>query len=190
MKKDFRGILTRIKKFRDDRDWMRFHSHENMAMALDIEARELLDHFLWKTDEDFKEHFKAHRDEVEGEVADITAYLLELLDNLKYDVVKMTEVGVIKRDVSCYDMVTALAIRATRIFEYFHYYPPEFELSSTYRVIDDLSVIIDCLLKLADNLDIDIVGAMHKKMNENDRKYPIEMVKGSAKKYKYYKQSE
>ena len=37
--------IERIRKFREDRDWSQFHTPENLAKAINIEAGELLEHF-------------------------------------------------------------------------------------------------------------------------------------------------
>ena len=41
------NVKARVRKFRDDRDWSQFHTPENIAKAINIEAGELLEHFLW-----------------------------------------------------------------------------------------------------------------------------------------------
>ena len=42
-------ITEKIRIFRDERDWEQFHNPKDMAMALSIEAGELMEQFLWKT---------------------------------------------------------------------------------------------------------------------------------------------
>jgi NTP pyrophosphatase (non-canonical NTP hydrolase) len=79
---EIKKILTKIKKFRDNRDWMQFHDHKNMAVSIIIEASELLEHFQWKTKEEVEIYVKNNLDEVKDEIADIALYLFELADNL------------------------------------------------------------------------------------------------------------
>lgn len=43
-------LLQRIVAFRDDRDWKQFHNLRNLAAAIAIEAAELQQELLWKTD--------------------------------------------------------------------------------------------------------------------------------------------
>jgi NTP pyrophosphatase (non-canonical NTP hydrolase) len=43
------AIQQKIRKFRDERDWMQFHNPKDMAIAISVEANELLEHFLWKS---------------------------------------------------------------------------------------------------------------------------------------------
>jgi len=42
-------LIKRITKFRDDRDWKQFHSPENLAKSIVIEAAELLENFQWNS---------------------------------------------------------------------------------------------------------------------------------------------
>ncbi len=98
-------LIKRITKFRDDRDWKQFHSPENIAKSIVIEAAELLENFQWNSEFD------------EGNVKE------ELADVMNY-----------------------------------------------------------CLL-LADCLNIDVIENMHKKIDQNEKKYPISKAKGTSKKY-------
>ena len=98
-------LINRIKQFRDDRDWAQFHSPENLAKSIVIEAAELLENFQWNNDFD--------KEKVKDELADVMNY---------------------------------------------------------------------CLL-LADCLDIDVIENMHRKINENEKKYPVSKAKGTSKKY-------
>jgi len=74
-----------IRKFRDERDWMQFHNHKDMAIALAIEAAELQELFLWKHGEQVDEVATSKREQLSEELADVAVYLLELADNLKID---------------------------------------------------------------------------------------------------------
>src|SRR5690554_8223130 len=67
--------LARLRKFRDDRDWKQFHNPKDLALALSIEASELLELFLWKLPE------QADIEKVEEELADVVAYALLLADS-------------------------------------------------------------------------------------------------------------
>jgi len=111
--KNLHHIISRIKKFRDDRDWMQFHDPKNMAISIIIEASELLEHFQWKTKKEVDEYIETNKSRIEEEIADIGMYLFELSDNLK----------------------------------------------------------------------IDLLSAMEKKINKNEKKYPVKKAKGNARKY-------
>jgi len=45
---DIRSIIDELVKFRNKRDWEQPHNPKDLAMALSIEASELLEAFLWK----------------------------------------------------------------------------------------------------------------------------------------------
>lgn len=79
---DIKRITNKIKKFRDQREWMQFHNHKDMAIALALEANEVLEHFLWKSEKEQKEHGKNYKKEIGEELADVAKYLFELADNL------------------------------------------------------------------------------------------------------------
>ena len=107
MKKE---TYDRLMKFRDDRDWSQFHTGENLAKSLVIEAGELLEVFQYGTKE-------KSVDKVKEELADVFMYAM----------------------------------------------------------------------LLADRYHLDIDEIINQKMDSNERKYPVEMVKGSSKKYDEYK---
>ena len=51
------------------------------------------------------------------------------------------------------------------------------------RQEQEIADIATYLFELSDNLKIDLLSAMEKKINENEKKYPVEKAKGNAKKY-------
>ena len=70
--------LDRIRRFSEDRDWDQFHSPENLAKSIVIEAAELLECFQWSgTDYDLQH--------VKEELADVIVYTQDLLDKLELD---------------------------------------------------------------------------------------------------------
>jgi NTP pyrophosphatase (non-canonical NTP hydrolase) len=70
-------ITEAITKFRDERDWEQFHNPKDLAVALNIEAGELLEAFLWKKSQE------ADPEKVKEELADIFNYAFLLAE--KYD---------------------------------------------------------------------------------------------------------
>lgn len=68
----------RIRKFTEDRDWDSFHSPENLAKSIVIEAAELLECFQWNDEEYDLQHVKE-------ELADVMIYSQNLLDKLGLD---------------------------------------------------------------------------------------------------------
>lgn len=85
MAETIQSLQERIRKFRDERDWMQFHNHKDMAAALAIEAAELQELFLWKHGMEIEDTASAKRERLSEELADIAVYLLELADNLGID---------------------------------------------------------------------------------------------------------
>ncbi|WP_069130085.1 nucleotide pyrophosphohydrolase [Rhodohalobacter halophilus] len=74
---DIEDITNSITKFRDERDWEQFHNPKDLAVALNIEAGELLEAFLWKKPQE------ADPEKVKEELADIFNYAFLLAE--KYD---------------------------------------------------------------------------------------------------------
>jgi len=85
---EIKEITKRIKIFRDERDWIQFHDHKNMAVSIVLEASELLEHFQWKTKKEVEQYIKTNKDEIQDEIADVAMYLFELADNLGIDIIK------------------------------------------------------------------------------------------------------
>lgn len=88
---DIEEITKKIRKFRDERDWMQFHNHKDMAISLALEAAEVLEHFQWKSKEQIEEYTKKHKDEIGEELADVAIYLFELADNLDINIAEACE---------------------------------------------------------------------------------------------------
>jgi NTP pyrophosphatase (non-canonical NTP hydrolase) len=76
----FSSLTSSLREFRDARDWAQFHNPKDLAIALSIEANELLESFLWKSPG------SANRDKVQEELADVFAYALLLADRYNFDV--------------------------------------------------------------------------------------------------------
>jgi len=67
-----------IRDFVHQRDWEQFHNPKNLAMAIAIEAAELMEHFQWlRTDElpAIRSDAEAMR-QITEEIADVTAFVL------------------------------------------------------------------------------------------------------------------
>jgi NTP pyrophosphatase (non-canonical NTP hydrolase) len=104
-----------VVKFRDERDWKKYHKPKDLAASINIEAAELLEHFQWKTDEEVN----------------------EMLKNKK-----------------------------------------NFD-----KISEELVDVVDYCLSFSDITKIDISDTLKKKIEENNKKYPVEKIKGNYKKY-------
>ena len=78
-------IKTRLRDFAAARDWDQYHSPKNLAMALIVEAAELVEHFQWLTEAQSQTLPPDKLAEVEQELADIQIYLIRLADKLGID---------------------------------------------------------------------------------------------------------
>ncbi len=70
-------LIKEIKQFNDERDWDQFHSPENLAKSISIEAGELL--------ECFQQNHNYNKEEVCEELADVFTYCLMMADKLDVD---------------------------------------------------------------------------------------------------------
>ncbi|WOK06896.1 nucleotide pyrophosphohydrolase [Imperialibacter roseus] len=77
---EIQKIISELIQFRDERDWAQFHNPKDLALAINVEAGELLELFLWKTPEN------ANRNKVKEELADILAYAFLLAEKYEFDV--------------------------------------------------------------------------------------------------------
>ncbi len=77
-----------IREFVEERDWRQFHAPKNLAMALAIEAAELMEHFQWISVDASRDvaDDAAKRAAAGEELADVIAYGLALANELGLDV--------------------------------------------------------------------------------------------------------
>ena len=78
--KEAEEIIDELIKFRNERDWEQFHNSKDLALAINIEAGELLELFLWKNAED------ANKEKVKEELADIFSFAFLLAAKYGFDV--------------------------------------------------------------------------------------------------------
>lgn len=81
-------LLGKINAFVEERDWAQFHSPKNLAMAMIVEAAELVEHFQWNTEEESRVLTDAKREQVGHELADTFVYLLRLAEVLEIDLIE------------------------------------------------------------------------------------------------------
>ena len=73
------NILAFLNSFREERDWKKFHTSKDLSLAINSEAGELADLFLWDRAE------RVNEEKVKDELADIITYCIYLADNYKID---------------------------------------------------------------------------------------------------------
>ena len=76
-----------LRQFARERDWDQFHSPKNLAIALSVEAAELLEHFQWLSETDSATLDARTHAKVREELADVLLYLIRLADKLNVDLV-------------------------------------------------------------------------------------------------------
>jgi len=89
------GELDAIKgaliKFREERDWRQFHDPKNLSQAIGIEASELQEIFLWKTNAESKKISPNELEDVKDEVADIFIFLMYFCHEFGIDLFRAVE---------------------------------------------------------------------------------------------------
>ena len=83
-----RALQQRLAAFAAARDWDQFHSPKNLAMALSVEAAELVEEFQWLTEEQSRALDAERRERVRLELADVFIYLLRMADKLGVDLLR------------------------------------------------------------------------------------------------------
>ena len=81
-------LRQKIDDFVHERDWAQFHSPKNLAMAMIVEAAELVEHFQWDTIQESYDLSAEKRQEVAHELADPFVYLLRLAEVTGIDLIQ------------------------------------------------------------------------------------------------------
>lgn len=74
-------LLEKLLEFREKRDWKQYHTPENLAKSITIEASELLLNYQWEN--------KPNIENVKEELADIMIYCLYLMDHYHFEFEEM-----------------------------------------------------------------------------------------------------
>jgi len=80
--KSLEELRDALQQFASERDWDQFHSPKNLAIALSVEAAELLEHFQWTPEADTAVLSTETHAKVREEIADVLLYLIRLADKL------------------------------------------------------------------------------------------------------------
>lgn len=83
-------IKNKILKFREKRDWKKYHTIENLSKSISIEAAELLEVFQWGDDYEIED--------ITEELADILIYALLLSDTIGVDPIEIIEEKINKNE--------------------------------------------------------------------------------------------
>lgn len=77
---DIKTITDALLNFRNERDWEQFHNPKDLALAINVEAGELLELYLWKNADD------VNQEKIKEELADVFAYAFLLADKYQFDI--------------------------------------------------------------------------------------------------------
>jgi NTP pyrophosphatase (non-canonical NTP hydrolase) len=89
--RDLGELKERVRAFCAERDWDRFHNPKNLAMALSVEASELVELFQWLTEEQSAKLDEKQRGRVAEELADVLWFLVRISDRLGIDLLEAAD---------------------------------------------------------------------------------------------------
>jgi NTP pyrophosphatase (non-canonical NTP hydrolase) len=98
--KESEEIIQALLEFRNERDWEQFHNPKDLALAINVEAGELLELFLWKNADE------ANKEKIKEELADVFAFAFMLAEKYKLNV-KEIVLDKIKRNAEKYPVEKA-----------------------------------------------------------------------------------
>ena len=96
---DLTSLRDALREFAAARDWRQFHTPKNLAMAMIVEAAELVEHFQWATPEESMAPPPEKLAAIRDEVADTLIYLVELADALDIDPIAAARDKIVKNAV-------------------------------------------------------------------------------------------
>jgi NTP pyrophosphatase (non-canonical NTP hydrolase) len=79
MDNTLKQLTKKVLKFRDERNWAKFHTGKDIAMCLSIESSEVQELFLWKNDNEI------NLEKLTDEIGDVFYSLLLLADKYSID---------------------------------------------------------------------------------------------------------
>lgn len=82
------NLRAKINAFVNERDWAQFHTPKNLAMAMIVEAAELVEQFQWDTPQESQQLNPKKREAVSHELADTFVYLLRIAEVLEIDLIQ------------------------------------------------------------------------------------------------------
>lgn len=98
-------IVERLRRFTVERNWGQFHTPKNLAMALNVEAGELLELFQWLTPEQSAEPEADVREQIADELADVFVYCLLMSDKLDIDLLAATRTKMAKNEAKYLSLI-------------------------------------------------------------------------------------
>ncbi len=96
--RDLEELKQRLRAFVAERDWQQFHSPKNLAMALSVEASELVELFQWLKEAESAAPDEALRLRAAEELADVLWFLVRIADRLDIDLLAAAEAKFAKNE--------------------------------------------------------------------------------------------
>lgn len=90
------ALRAKIAAFNQERDWAQYHSPRNLAMALSVEVGELLELYLWSSDQGPQPPVASREPRVAEELADVAICLLNLVERTGVDLSAAVEAKLAK----------------------------------------------------------------------------------------------
>lgn len=92
------------------------------------------------------------------------------------------------------NLVMALSVEVSELMEHFQWLTPEASATLTDQqreaVSDELADVLLYLVRLADKVDVELIAAAKAKIAKNAAKYPVDLARGSMRKYTELKSHE
>lgn len=95
MTRQLNDLQTKIIKFRDMRNWARYHQLKDLLIGLQIETAELSELFLWKNEQEIQ---LVDKEKIEDEIADVFVFLTYLCEHFDIDLAKAVNNKVLKNN--------------------------------------------------------------------------------------------
>ena len=90
---DLKAVTSSLIQFANDRDWNQFHNSKDLALAISIEASELNEIFLWKSNEEFD------MQKLKEELADIFMFSILLAEKHNLDIATLIKEKIKKNEI-------------------------------------------------------------------------------------------
>ncbi len=82
------ALIEKIRAFNKERDWDKFHSPKNLAMAFNVEVAEIAEHFQWLSEDQSRKLPPEKLEKIAEEIGDAAICLMNLADKLGIDPLK------------------------------------------------------------------------------------------------------
>jgi NTP pyrophosphatase (non-canonical NTP hydrolase) len=101
MTTEIETLAARLKHFADARDWEKFHTPKNLAIALSVEVSELAEIFQWLTPEESAGVMGSvnNAEAVRDELADVMIYLTRIASILGVDLIREANAKIDRNEV-------------------------------------------------------------------------------------------